>query len=276
MENEQESDGTVRTEPQEKSYTLTSTHMAERIPLKKVVDRYLDRLVKHSPMEAVFRLSAESWFWTYNFGAVSFFNVEPAVQAEIVSALQQMSRTVTGDPLSDDFRVVVDPEQREGVSFDKVVLTEISQQKVEILALVLAHSVTLDYYESVVEELLDQAETIISPMKATGSLPRYSRSTIRYIGISLSTRRDLISWLYIVDAPDEAWEDRGIDRLFTQMKSNMDIDVRYRAVEYKLKLIQEGVEVIADLSNAARNIVLEFIIVLLIVVELVLALYRGH
>lgn len=276
MEKEQEPDGTVHVERTERSYTLTSTHMVERIPLKKVVDRYLDRLVKHSPMEAVFRLGKESWFWVYNFGAVSFFNVEPAVQAEIVEAMQQMSRIVTGDPLSDDFKVVVDPEQREGVSFEKVVLTDISLQKVEILALVLAHSVTLEYYERVVEDLLDQAETIISPMKATGALPRYSRSTIRYIGISLSTRRDLISWLYIVDAPDEAWEDRSIDRLFTQMKGNMDIDVRYRAVEYKLKLIQEGVEVIANLSNTYLNLILEFTIVVLIVVEIVMALYRGH
>lgn len=276
MEKALEADRTESASDPARSFTLTSCHMAERIPLKKVVDRYLDRLVKHSPGEAVFRLGPESWFWTYTFGAVSFFNVEPAVQEEIISALREMSRSLTCEPLADDFSVVVSSEQREGVSFDKVVVSEVSLPKVEILALVLAHSVTLEYYEKVVEDLLDQAETIISPMKATGNLPRYTRSTIRYIGISLSTRRDLISWLYIVDAPDEAWEDRSIDRLFTQMKSNMDIDARYRALEYKLKLIQEGVEVISDLTNANRNIVLEFIIVILIVVEIALALWRGH
>ena len=151
-----------------------------------------------------------------------------------------------------------------------------SRAKISILALLLAQSATLEHYERQVEQLLDSAETISEPMKQHGRLPRYNRDTIRFIGISLSTRRDLVSRMYILDEPEGTWDNAALDRLFKQMKATLDIEVRYRALEYKLGLIQEGVDVIVELTNAQRNIWHEMVIVVLIVVEIAIALGIIH
>lgn len=254
-----------------RSYKLLAYHLAEKIPIRQVVNAFLDRLIDNTTGDANFRLGPESYFCVFSFGSVAFFNVGEAQQRSIIDRLKEFITPLPGDMISDDFLVTVSDGLREGVQFERAILSDLSPAKIQILALVLAQSATLEYYETVVEDLLDGAEAITEPMKS-GRLPGYTRSTIRYIGLSLSTRRDLISGLYIVDDPEITWQDPFLDRLFKQMKSTMEIDVRYRGLEYKLKLIQEGVEVIVDLTNAHRNIMLEVAIVLLIVVEIVLAI----
>ena len=52
----------------------------------------------------------------------------------------------------------------------------------------------------------------------------------------------------------------------------LEISSRFRALDYKLKLIQENLSVIVELSSTRSNLWLEFIIVVLIVVETLIAL----
>lgn len=261
-------------------FTLVACHVVEKIPLKTALE-LVESLglpppeqIDPSSTDIVVRVPDEpnAWCSLYDFGSVAFFNVSPAQQERIVAAVRARFTPLGEEQTSDDFRVVIEPQGAERVSFDHAVLNEPSRNKVGILSLLLAQSATLDHYERQVEKLLDSAEAISEPMKRRGKLPRYDRNTIKFIGISLSTRRDLISRLYILDEPEGTWEDAALDRLFKQMKATLDIDVRYRALEYKLGLIQEGVNVIVELTNAQRNIWLEFIIVILIIVEIGLAL----
>lgn len=269
--------GTLRVQ-----YPMTAFHVAEKIPIKTAIEVVASlklpppEYVDPAGTDIIIRLpEPDAFCCVYSFGSLVFFNTPEERQKEIIEDIRTQFRPLDGELTNDDFSVIVDASQEERVSFDNAVLNDLAIAKIGILGLLLAQSATLEYYERVVEDLLDQAEAITATMKIDGKLPGYTRETIRYIGISLSTRRDIISRLYIVDAPDITWEDPSLDRLFKQMKATLDIDVRYRALEYKLKLIQEGVEVIVDLTNAQRNIWLEVIIVVLIFVEIILALVLG-
>lgn len=262
---------------------MVAFHVVEKIPIKSAIETTsLLGLPQPSHVDPggtdliVTLAQPHAYCCFFNFGTVVFFNTPEDEQRRVLEALKTHFRTIEGEPTNDDFNVVIDRGQQERVSFDHAVLNDLAVAKLEILALLLAQSVALDFYERLVEDLLDQAEAITASMRRSGKLPGYTRDAIRYIGISLETRRDIISRLYIVDAPDSTWEDVGLDRLFKQMKAMLDIDVRYRALEYKLKLIQEGVEVIVDMTNAQRNIWLEVVIVILILVEIILAMGIFH
>ncbi len=262
-------------------YRLHAWHLAERIPIKNVSEVLVSlgfpegEHLDPAGTDLVVNLGEASWCFLYHFGSIVFFNAATPTRERILSAI----RTAVRSPAkitSDDFGVLVEKQATERVAFDNAVLTDLTVSKVAILAVLLAQSTALEYHERLVEELLDGAEAITEPMKRHGRLPGYNRNMIRYIGFSLSTRRELVSSLYVIDAPDITWEDVALDRLFNQMKATMDVDARYRALEYKLKLVQEGVEVMVDLTNAQRNIWLEAVIVGLILVEIALALIGIH
>ncbi|MCX6111840.1 MAG: RMD1 family protein, partial [Proteobacteria bacterium] len=62
-----------------------------------------------------------------------------------------------------------------------------------------------------------------------------------------------------------------------ELKKMLEISSRFKALDYKLKLIQENLSIIVNLSATKSNLWLEFIIVVLIVVETfiaIIALYR--
>ena len=103
-----------------------------------------------------------------------------------------------------------------------------------------------------------------------------SEDLIKFIGLCLDTKQEIISNLYIVDSPDETWENVELDKMHSELKTMMEIDIRYRALEYKIKIIQEAVEVIVDLSKSRRETVLELIIILLIAFEILLSLLKWH
>jgi uncharacterized Rmd1/YagE family protein len=60
------------------------------------------------------------------------------------------------------------------------------------------------------------------------------------------------------------------------LKIMMEIDVRYRALEYKIKIIQESVDVIVDLSKSKRETLLEMIIILLITFEIIISIIKWQ
>ena len=67
-----------------------------------------------------------------------------------------------------------------------------------------------------------------------------------------------------------------LDKLHQELKAMMEIDTRYRALEYKIKIIQESVDVIVELSKSKRETLLEMIIILLIAFEIILSLIKWH
>jgi uncharacterized Rmd1/YagE family protein len=265
--------------PAAKEYVIVAFHIVAKIPIPRALELVAGLGLPDPPdidpgaTDVLVELPyPDAWCGFYDFGSVAFFNAPAEQRERVLEAVRASFEALEGESTTDDFRVIVDPQGQERVSFNHAVLTDLARTKIEILALVVAQSTTLEYYEKRVEELLDGAEAVSEPMKKHGRLPRYTRNTIRFIGISLATRRDLVSRMYILDEPESTWEDVGLDRLFKAMKTTLDIDVRYRALEYKLGLIREGVDVIVELTNAQRNIWLETIIVVLIVVEILLAM----
>lgn len=97
---------------------------------------------------------------------------------------------------------------------------------------------------------------------------------LKFIGLGLSTRREIVSRLSIMDSPDVAWEDPSADQLFNELRANFELQARFRTLEYKLRLIHESAEVLVDLSNTRRFTMLEITVIILIAVEILLALLR--
>ncbi|MBI4510921.1 MAG: RMD1 family protein, partial [Deltaproteobacteria bacterium] len=86
------------------------------------------------------------------------------------------------------------------------------------------------------------------------------------------TKNQIIAALAVLDKPAVTWESESLDRLYRDLRLMLEIDDRFRALEYKLRTIQETLELFLEMSQTRRMIFLEATIVVLIVVELLLTL----
>lgn len=263
-------------------YNIKAVHVAEKLRLKDLRDRFSRSPMDFSNYEIVLKYSEDSYAFIYKYGSVVFFNVPDDLQERELSAIQEYRAPSALPRASDVFLLeVLDPMQAQetGIQtnrayFDRVVVSGLTYQSIRLACLLLAESTALDYYEAVVENLLEQTNAYSKKLRQLGTLIKDSEDFIRFIGMCLDIKQEIISNLYIVDSPDETWEVAELDRLHQDFKLLLEVDARYRAMDYKIRIIQESLEVLVDLSHAKRATRLDIIIIVLIAIEIVLSLLQ--
>lgn len=255
------------------TYQIVATHFAEKIKLKEAVSG-LENPHLLSTWEAAFKFTEDSYAFIYNFGSVVFFNVPEEKQRPFLENIKKKSAPAhqPDTTTSDTFIVEVDPQAaRNDVGFNKVTLNELSYSKARLISMVVAESTALEYFELICEDLLIKTNYISDGLRTKGKLLKETKQLLMFIGFCLTTRAEIITNLYVVDAPDEVWDDQLLDRLYSDLKRMFEIETRYKVLEYKLRLIQESVEIIVDLSKSRRETYLELTIIVLIAFEIVWA-----
>lgn len=258
-------------------FRLKATHVAERLKLQDLKGRISHPVRDFSNYEMAVEFGEFSYAFVYNYGSVVFFNVPDALQENYLATIRE---TKHGAKIGDTNDVFLVESQRNlgptvnQVFFDRVATGLVTYTKIKIICMLVAESAALEYYDILIENLLEQASVYTKRLELEGKFIDSKEDLLKFVGMCLSAKQDIISNLYIVDSPDETWDSPELDKIFHELKLMLEIDVRYRAVEYKSKIIQESIEVITDLVKSKRELTLEIIVILLIAFELVTGLFR--
>jgi len=262
-------------------YRIKAIHIAEKLKLKDLRERFSRAPVEFSNYELVLRYGEDSFLFVYNYGAVVFFNVPEDVQERELALVQDFRAPSDISRTSDTFLFEVQPapagqESFNKVYFDRVLVSHLSYEKIKIVCMHLGESTALEYYEILIENLMEKTNAFSKKLERQGRILESSEDLIKFIGLCLNTKQEIISNLYIVDSPEETWDSAELDKVFQELKMIMEIDTRYRALDYKIKIIQESVEVIVDLAKSKRETMLELVIILLIAFEVILSIIKWH
>lgn len=260
-------------------YTIRAAHVADKLPLKDLREKFgVAAVTDFSNYEMVIHYGINSYAFIYNYGSIVFFNVPEQFQERELLTLRATKQGAKIGGTSEAYSV---EEQLEGevanqVFYDKVVTGKLSYSKTRIISMLVAESVALEYYENLIESLLDRTTQYTKALEKTGRFKESQSSVVRFIGKALSTKHEIISNLYIVDSPEETWDSAEVDKLHADLKFMFEIDVRFRALEYKSKMIQESLEVISDLIKVRVSNMLELVIILLIGFEILMGFFGRH
>lgn len=257
-----------------KNYPIRAYHIAERLRLRDVREKLGYTPREFSNYEMVVPLAGEeAYLILYNFGSVVFFNaLDQDVDREMVrlSEFRAASDTMR---ISDNFVIEISETGQNKALFDKLEVRALTYDSIKIASVLLAQSTALESYEILIEDLLAKVNKFSRRLEKQGEFLTETEDLIKFIGQCLNTRQEVIANLYIVDSPDEVWENHDLERLFTDLKAVLDIDARYRALEHKIQIIQESIEVIIDLSKSQRQVKLELTIIALIAVEILIFIF---
>lgn len=210
----------------------------------------------------------------FDFGGMVLIGLPSADRERVLSQITARLLPEPHAPHTEDFFVEVNPVAKVAVHFDRVVLSEPTLPALKVISLLLAQSVAMDYYDEDVQEILKRTEAITKSLQAEGRLPGRINDLVRFIGSCIATKNDVIATLALFDKPDSTWEDQQIDHLYNGLRQELELDDRFRALEAKLRMIQENMELLVDLSNARSTWRLELTVVLLILFEVMLSLWQ--
>ena len=85
----------------------------------------------------------------------------------------------------------------------------------------------------------------------------------------LNIKNQISENLYIFDAPDITWESESLNQLHLALKQTFDLKDRYRYIYERTAIIKDDLELFKDIMDHRESSKLEWIIILLIFVEVV-------
>ncbi len=210
----------------------------------------------------------------FDFGSAVLIGLDSDEREAIIRAISARLSPEPHPPLTEDYLIEVAPGAPSQVKFDRVILHEPTLPALKLISLLLAQSVAMDYYDEDVQEILRRSDAITASLRAEGRLPGRVDDVIKFIGSCMETKNGVISTMALFDKPDATWEDQDLDILYNRLREELEIDDRFRALEAKLRMIQDTLVLLVDLSQYRSTKRLEITVVLLILFEVLLMLWQ--
>lgn len=241
--------------------------LAAQIDIKKIKSFRKEKPVAESSSELLFVTEGDKYQYYFNYGVIVFCGFQEQEMTAALEAAQPYTRTRLTHPIRDDLDVVIQEGEAINISFDTVTLSSVDVNAIRILMFNLAQSVAIDYYTSVTGLILDDVKGIASQMARTGKLRMSRKNMMRFLGKSLNTNNDIAENIYIFDAPELVWNNEFLDKLHQGLIRHFDLRMRFSELEYMLRIIDNNLKVFADINMQRESSLLEWIIIILILVE---------
>jgi uncharacterized Rmd1/YagE family protein len=212
------------------------------------------------------------WAVVHDFGALVFIGVDEGERARVMNALVASLAAEPHPPLEESFAVQIAPGSTPAVRFDRVVVGELDVRVVEILALVVAQSVAMEYYEGDVDALVVGLEQSSRALAAKGRLRGSARDMLRFIGRGMSTRTQVVHTLSLLESPGATWDDEALDRMYRGLRASFEIEERYRSLDHELGVVQDNLELLVDMVRHRHTLLLEIAVAVFVGAELLILL----
>ena len=249
--------------------TAIGYHLGDRLDLKRIKNSLTFDCIYADPTELIYELKHFSYFQVFDYGSVVFFGVEKTMQTDIINSIRNILGLATNELMSEEFDVEDDPHSTTKILFDKIIVNHISPDVAKIVMLNMAQSVALDYYIDQSTKLLDQTTYFSTELEEKGRFSLRGKNLLKYIGKGLNLKNKIAQNLYIFDSPDITWYDKSLNDIHYHLKRELDITIRHRSLQENLDIIQENLEIFKDINQHAHSSALEWIIIILIAVEIV-------
>lgn len=249
-----------------KTVKLSAILLANQLDIKGL-KAYLDiKPVADSSTELFYDFGGDRYQYYFNYGVIVFSGHSEDEIKLAVKAIQAYLKNPAPSWLRDDHEI----SKRDGdmkFEFNQVIVDRLDAKVFRIAMFNIAQSVALDHYHGISESLLTEIRGFTTHLETTGKLKISRTNMLKFIGKALNTQNDIADNIYIFDAPELVWDDEFLDSLHKGLMKHFDLRVRFSEIEYTLRIIEDNLSVFREISHQRDSNTLEWIIIILILVE---------
>jgi uncharacterized Rmd1/YagE family protein len=246
---------------------LSAFIVANQLDIKSIKSFFEIKPLADSSSELFYSFGPDKFQYFTNYGVVAFSGYSEVEVKYAIKTIQPFQKDQLNQSLGDEFQVRVTAGSDIIFNFNEVVVGRVDERIIRIAMLHLAQSVALDFYNSISEGLLEEIKTFTHRLESTGKLKIGRKNMMKFLGKALNTQNDIAENIYIFDTHDLTWEDEYLDKLYQGLIKHFDLRMRFSEIEYTLKIIDNNLTVFREISHQRESSLLEYIIILLILVE---------
>jgi required for meiotic nuclear division protein 1 len=246
---------------------IVSYQVADSIDVKAFAADFKARLCYNDPTELFYQTEAAAYVYIFKYGSVCFLNYDPVAITSFIKLITPYCKQVFKDSLTDEFFVETEAKEMR-VGFNKIEIpASASIDTLRLVMLNVSQSVALDYYEELTNKLLEETNEHTQVLERKGRLGISGKKLRQYIGRTLLLKNRIAENIYVFDSPPETWENESLNKMDGELKRTFDLQVRVRTIQEGLNIIKDNLELFQGLMQHRNSTMLEWIIIILILVE---------
>ena len=156
----------------------------------------------------------------------------------------------------------------------QIELEDASDERLLLVATVLAYSVVLSRDEILASEAFDHIGPLVADLRQNGRVRLSITPVMRQVGEVIAARHRLMGTAQVDERPDILWDHPQLDRLYARLEDEYELKERAEVLERKFVALGDFTEVLLDIVQDKRAFRLEAAIIALIVFEIMLTLFN--
>ena len=215
------------------------------------------------------------YFVVYKYGSVVFFNMGRREREECLKLVRSFCPKPLPVPCTDDYRVMVRPALQPWAQFeaDHVVLKQLDLNNISVIGTVLAQTVALEHHELKVDNMIEIFSSLNKVTYETGEMDISKNKLFKLVAENNNTLTELVTRMRLLGRSDTAWQYAQYDKVWSGLRKDFELEDRFEHLDYKLNLIQTQVKFYLDILQNRKSDTLEWIIIVLISMEICVSLY---
>jgi uncharacterized Rmd1/YagE family protein len=231
----------------------------------------LERKDVLSTAPLAFRAGEDGVVAVFRYGVVVMFGLSVLEEDEVLRALRH--RVIRPFDLPEEETATIEiSAEKDGqiLPGGSILLNVVTPEHMLVIADALAKSVVLARDEREVSSVIEVIEPFARQLAEKGRTPSGRRDILKHIGNALLVQHRVSGRVAVAEKPDAVWDNPNLERLYARLQDEYELKERADALTRKLALIADTAKVLTDMIDTKRSLRLEFIIVLLILVEIVI------
>lgn len=255
--------------PAETVATVRAEYFEGQVDLKKFRATHPHHRVMFSD-PLILEIEGGSYVVITKFGAVIFWNCREDVQKEVLAEIAALPNAgERNERVGDTVEVIIGAPQ-DKVTFSRIAVRELSVGKLKLISLALGQSVALEHFEQDVLIAMNQLRPVVRDLKGKGRMHMSENEVLQLVGFALDVRSNVLANLTLFDDPPETWESEALAHLDSVLYDHFDLEERLAAINKKVDFISDLNETLMALLSHRKSVRLEWIIIVLILIELIL------
>lgn len=245
---------------------VISFQIADSIDIKLFKTAYTANIHFADSDELFYHIETYKYLYVFKYGIVCFLGYDETEMSNFLQLIAPFCKNFFDQKLSDEFDIETDA-QTVNYGYNKIEIPSPGIEVIRLIMLNVSQSVSLDYFDQQTNILLEETNYHTQELEKKGKIDFGNKELRKYIGRTLNLKNKIAGNLYIFDSPEATWEDENLNKLDLGLKKTFDLQSRFRTIQEGLQIVKDNLELFKDLLQYRNSVVLEWVIIVLILVE---------
>ncbi|XVF75481.1 hypothetical protein PTKIN_Ptkin13bG0191400 [Pterospermum kingtungense] len=211
----------------------------------------------------------------FQYGSIVLFNIREHEVDGYLKIVEKHASGLLPEMRKDEYEVREKPTLNTWMQggLDYIMLQFLNIDGIRTIGSVLGQSIALDYYVRQVDGMVGEFTDINRGMEKTGTFTMDSKKLFQIVGKANSNLADVILKLGLFERSDIAWKDAKYAQIWEFLRDEFELTQRFASLDFKLKFVEHNIRFLQEILQNRKSDFLEWLIIILISVEIIISLY---